>query len=58
VEWGSCQNAKFRARLIERHQPLRDPISQSRPFDEFEDERVRADRVLEAIDRRDVRVVE
>jgi hypothetical protein len=24
--------------------PLRDPISQSRPFDEFEDERVRADR--------------
>ncbi len=44
--------------LAERHWPLRDAIGERLSLDEFEDERVNVGRVLEAVDRRDVRVVE
>src|SRR5262245_46308533 len=45
-------------RLIEWQWPLCDPIRQRRSFDQFQDERMRAATVLEAVDGRDVRMIQ
>ena len=45
-------------RLVERQRPLRDPIGERRPLDQLQHQRRGAARLLEAVDRRDVRVVE
>ena len=45
-------------RLVEGDGALRDAIRKRRPFDEFEHERLRAVRVFETVDRRDVRMVQ
>ena len=41
-------------RLVERNRPLLDALGQRRPLDELHDERL----VLDAVDRRDVRMIE
>ena len=45
-------------RLIERDRPLSDPVSQSRPLDQLQDERPRPLGFLDAVDGGDVGVVE
>ena len=47
-----------RQRVRERECALRNPIGERGAFDKFEGERLRAVRVFEAVDRRDVRVIE
>ena len=44
--------------LTERHRPLRDAIGERLSLDELENEGVNVCRILDAVDRRDVRVVE
>ncbi len=47
-----------RQRLVERHRALRDPIRERRPLHELQDERAYAVGVFEAVNGRDVRMVE
>ena len=47
-----------RQRLSQWDRPLRDPVGEGRPFDEFQDERLGVVALLDAVDLRDVRVVE
>ena len=47
-----------RQRLIQRDRPLRDPISESRAFDQLQHQRPRALGFLDAVDGRDVGVVQ
>ena len=47
-----------RQRLVERHRSARDAIGERLTFDQFEDERVDFTAVLEAINRRNVWVIE
>ena len=45
-------------RLIERNRALGNAICECRPFDELQDERVRAARILEAVNRGNVWMIE
>jgi hypothetical protein len=47
-----------RERLVQRHRALCDAIRQRGPLDELHDERDHATALLEAVDLRDVRMVE
>ncbi len=47
-----------RQRLVERQRTLRDTVGQRRPLDELHHERARAATLFEAVDLRDVRVIE
>jgi hypothetical protein len=47
-----------RQRLVEGERACAQPLLERRPVDELEDEREDAVRLLDAVDRRDVRVVE
>ena len=44
--------------FLDREWPLRDPISQRRPFDEFEDQRVHGAGFFEAVDGADVGMIQ
>ena len=50
--------ARDRQRLLDRDRSARDPIGERRPFDQLEHQRLDAVGLLEAVDRRDVRMVE
>ena len=45
-------------RLVDGNRPLRDPIGERRAFDQLHDQGVQAAGILEAIDLRDVRMIE
>ena len=45
-------------RLVDRDRAQTDPVRQGRPLDEFEHERADSLRVLDAVDRRDVRMIQ
>ena len=47
-----------RQRLVDGNGPLRDPIGERRAFDQLHDQRVRAVGILEAMDLRDVGMIE
>ena len=47
-----------RQRLVDRNRSLRDPVRERRPLDQLHDERLHAVRLLEAVDVRDVRMIE
>ena len=47
-----------RQRFVERKRALRDAVGQRRPLDELHHERARAAALFEAVDLRDVRVIE
>src|SRR4029453_11758856 len=47
-----------RQRLVDGNRPLRDPIGERRAFDELHDQCVQAASILEAMDLRDVRMIE
>ena len=47
-----------RQRLVERNRPVRDPIGERRPLDQLHHQRVQAAGVFEAVDLRDVRMIQ
>ena len=47
-----------RQRLVERDRPVRDPIGERRAFDQLHHQRAHAVGVFEAVDVRDVRMVQ
>jgi hypothetical protein len=47
-----------RQRLVDGNRPLRDPIGERRAFDQLHDQGVEAVGILEAMDLRDVRMIE
>ena len=49
---------RHRQRLVDGNGPLRDPIGERRAFDQLHDQGVQAVGILEAMDLRDVRMIE
>ena len=47
-----------RQRLVDGNRPPRDPIGERRAFDQLHHQRVHAAGILEAVDLRDVRMIE